>query len=99
MKMSRTVSLAMVVFAMCATYAQAHDLTTQSNTVAIHAQASSPKAQSSTVAFVHAAVVPMDRERVLPDQTVVVIDGRIAALGPASKVKVPRGAVRIDAKL
>ncbi len=52
---------------------------------------------SSAVAFVHAAVVPMDRERVLADQTVVVVDGKIAAVGPASEVAVPRGAVRIDA--
>lgn len=62
------------------------------------AQAADPKAGSNAVAFVHAAVVPMDRERVLPDQTVVVVDGRIAAVGPASEVSVPRGAVRIDAK-
>lgn len=53
---------------------------------------------SKAVAFVHAAVVPMDRERVLADQTVLVLDGRIAAVGPASKVRVPRGATRIDAR-
>ncbi len=62
------------------------------------AQAATPQATSRAVAFVHAAVVPMDRERVLPDQTVVVLDGRIAALGPASEVRIPREAVRIDAK-
>jgi hypothetical protein len=83
---------------MCASYAQAHDVQGQPNSVAIYAQAGNFKAQSSTVAFVHADVVPMDRERVLRDQTVVVVDGRIAALGPASKVKVPRNAVRIDAR-
>lgn len=63
-----------------------------------NAQASSMKAQSKTVAFVHASVVPMDQERVLADQTVVVVDGKIAALGPASKVKVPGSALRIDAR-
>jgi imidazolonepropionase-like amidohydrolase len=55
-------------------------------------------AATNTVAFLHASVVPMDRERVLADQTVVVVDGRIAAMGPDATVKVPRGAVRIDAQ-
>ena len=62
------------------------------------AHAAPSKATARTVAFVHAAVVPMDRERVLPDQTVVVVDGRIAALGPAATVKVPAGAVRVEAR-
>lgn len=53
---------------------------------------------SRTIAFIHAEVVPMDRERVLHDQTVVVANGRIAALGPASRIKVPAKAVRIDAR-
>lgn len=35
-------------------------------------------------AFVHLNLVPMDREAVLPDQTVVVRGGRIAAAGPAA---------------
>jgi imidazolonepropionase-like amidohydrolase len=60
------------------------------------AHAAPPKSKSRTVAFVHASVVPMDRERVLADQTVVVVDGRITALGPASEVKVPKGALRVD---
>ncbi|HEX8573571.1 MAG TPA: amidohydrolase family protein [Allosphingosinicella sp.] len=60
--------------------------------------ASGEDRRSNAVAFVHASVVPMDRERVLADQTVVVVDGRIAAVGPASRVAVPRGAVRIDAR-
>ena len=37
----------------------------------------------NAIAFVHASVVPMDRERILADPTVVVVDGRIAALGPS----------------
>jgi imidazolonepropionase-like amidohydrolase len=49
------------------------------------------------VAFVHAAVIPMDTERVLRDQTVVVARGEIVAIGPASRVKVPAGAFRVDA--
>ncbi len=49
------------------------------------------------IAFLHAEVIPMDRERVLHDHTVVVSDGKIVAVGPTSKVKVPPGAVRVDA--
>lgn len=53
-------------------------------------------AQQAT-AFVGANVIPMDSERVLEDQTVVVRDGRIVALGPRSEVEVPAGANRIEA--
>ena len=83
---------------MFASHAQAHDLKSQPHTVAISPLTPDLRTQSSTVAFVHAAVVPMDRERVLPDQTVLVVDGRISAMGPAARVKVPRGALRIDAR-
>ena len=97
--MSRTIyHIATAVSAMCASAAQAHDVQAQSNRVAIDAQAPDLKARSGAIALVHAAVVPMDREQVLPDQTVVVVNGRIAALGPASKVKVPRNALRINAR-
>jgi len=58
-------------------------------------QAAPPAA--TVVAFVHAGVIPMDRERVLRDHTVVIADGRIVEVGPASAVKVPARAVRIDA--
>lgn len=61
-------------------------------------QLQSPAPASDAIAFLHAAVIPMDRERVLPDQTVVVVDGRITAVGPASTVNVPRGSRRIDAR-
>jgi imidazolonepropionase-like amidohydrolase len=49
-------------------------------------------------AFVNVAVVPMDRERVLPGQTVLVQNGWITALDPGTTVKVPAGAVRIDSR-
>ncbi|HEX7706286.1 MAG TPA: amidohydrolase family protein [Thermoanaerobaculia bacterium] len=59
--------------------------------------AQDPAPDSDVVAFVHAAVVPMDRERVLRDHTVVFERGTIVAIGPDSAVKVPPGALRIDA--
>ena len=60
---------------------------------------SSPaSASEGTVAFVDVDVIPMDRERVLKNQTVVVRDGRIAEIGDAAKVKVPAGATRVDGR-
>ncbi|HKQ06919.1 MAG TPA: amidohydrolase family protein [Blastocatellia bacterium] len=53
---------------------------------------------SRPVAFVEVNVVPLDEERILERQTVIVRDGRIAEIGPATKVIVPKGALRIDAK-
>ncbi|MCI0491191.1 MAG: amidohydrolase family protein [Blastocatellia bacterium] len=50
------------------------------------------------VAFVNVNVIPMDRERVLKNQTVVVRDGRIAEIGDAAKVKAPAGALVIDGR-
>lgn len=47
-------------------------------------------------AIVHVNVIPMDRERVLSDQTVVVRGGRISRIGPASRTKVPAGSTVID---
>jgi imidazolonepropionase-like amidohydrolase len=55
-----------------------------------------PAAAPGTVAFVGVAVLPMDREGVLEDQTVVVVDGRIAEMGPASAVRVGSGATIVD---
>jgi len=48
------------------------------------------------VAFVNVSVLPMDRERILTGQTVIVRDGRIAEIGPAASVRVPADAQRID---
>ena len=53
-------------------------------------------AQQPTVAFVGVNVVPMTGPGVLADQTVIVTDGRIAAVGPSSAVAVPADAQRVD---
>ncbi|MDQ3798136.1 MAG: amidohydrolase family protein [Acidobacteriota bacterium] len=50
----------------------------------------------TTVAFVGVNVIPMDKERVLANQTVLVRDGLIAEIG--KNVKIPKGAQVIDAK-
>jgi imidazolonepropionase-like amidohydrolase len=48
------------------------------------------------IAFINVNVLPMDSNRVLKEQTVLVRGDRIVEVGPASKVKVAPGAVRID---
>jgi imidazolonepropionase-like amidohydrolase len=58
---------------------------------AISLLCASTRAPDSVVAFVDVTVIPMDRERALPGQTVVVRGGRISAIGPSSGVKPPRG--------
>ena len=52
--------------------------------------------QAAATAFVNVNVIPMDRERVLNNQTVVVRAGKIADIGDAAKIKVPKNAVRVD---
>ena len=47
------------------------------------------------IVFRDIAVVPMDTERVLPHQTVVVQAGKIAAIGPTNSMQEPAGAVVI----
>jgi imidazolonepropionase-like amidohydrolase len=56
------------------------------------------QAQQKPVAIVDVTVVPMDRERLLEHQTVVVQDGRIAALGPPHSVRFPATARQIDGR-
>ncbi len=50
----------------------------------------------AAVAFTRVNVVPMDSERVLRDQTVLVEQGRIRLLGSAGEVQVPAGVTTVD---
>ena len=54
-------------------------------------------AAAEEIAFVNVNVVPMDRERVLEGRTVLVADGRIAAIGPATSLPLPPDVRRIEA--
>ena len=60
-----------------------------------HAHQTSP---SQTIAFVDVNVVPMDEERVVPHQTVLIREQRIVGLGPRDMVRVPAGALRVAAQ-
>jgi hypothetical protein len=50
----------------------------------------------SVAAVIDVTVIPMDSERHLLHQTVVIRDGLIAELGPSAAVEVPASAERID---
>lgn len=53
---------------------------------------------TAVVAFESVSVVPMDQERILDSQTVIVRDGKIAEIGPSGGVPVPTGAQRVDGR-
>ncbi len=50
------------------------------------------------IAFVDVNVVPMDSERVIERQTVIVRDDKIVEIGPTSEVEVPSGVLVIDGR-
>jgi hypothetical protein len=54
--------------------------------------------QEPVTAFVDVSVLPMDSDRVLSGQTVVVRGERIVAMGPAGSITVPAGATRIEGR-
>lgn len=56
----------------------------------------SPAALAMSTAFVNVNVVPMSGEVVIEEQTVVVNDGVIVALGPVDEVPIPRDSIVID---
>ena len=66
--------------------------------VAARGAALGTKPVDQTIAFVGVNVVPMDREHVLADQTVLVQSGRIVSVAPAAAARIPAGARRIDGK-
>ncbi len=49
-----------------------------------------------TIAFMNVNVVPLDREGVLADQSVLVHDGRIVGMGPAADTPISERVTRID---
>jgi imidazolonepropionase-like amidohydrolase len=57
-----------------------------------------PAQSDRMVAFTNVTVVPMDSDRVLSDQTVLVTGDRITAVGPGGTTQAPAGATRVDGK-
>src|SRR5687768_12130144 len=66
--------------------------------IAVAAMACAPASAADVYAITNVNVIPMDRERVLPDSTVIVRDGRIEQVGPSNRITVPKDAVRIEGR-
>src|SRR5688572_12349821 len=54
--------------------------------------------KNDSVAFVGVSVIPMDREGILRDQTVVISRGKIVKLGSSKAARVPKNALIIDGR-
>ncbi len=54
------------------------------------------QANDQSIAFVNVNVIPMDTERVLEEQTVVIRDGIIQQIGNTARITVPENALQID---
>ena len=64
----------------------------------LQAQASRSALAPGTWAINGVTVIPMTAEPVIRDATVLVVDGRITAVGPTRSIRVPSGARRIDGR-
>lgn len=64
----------------------------------VSAQVSSSPSQPEIIAFTNVNVIPMDKEQVLENQTVIVENGRITAVSPSAEAKPPKNAKIIDGK-
>ena len=65
-------------------------------TISIAGQTGGSSPQGKVVAFINVNVIPMDRERVIRNQTVIVRNNTIAAIGDAKRINVPAGAQKVD---
>jgi len=54
------------------------------------------RANADTTIFVNVNIVPMTSEKIVPQQSLVVVDGRIAQIGDVDAVSVPKGATVVD---
>lgn len=57
-----------------------------------------PPLAAQTTAFVGVNVIPMDSERVIADQVVLVENGRITAMGPTAATTIPAGTFTVDGR-
>ncbi len=55
-------------------------------------------APQKITAFANVNVVPMNGGGILPDQTVLIRDGRISVIGSAQEIKIPADALKIEGK-
>lgn len=68
------------------------------STISTQTMSSFYQDKNEIFAFINVNVIPMDREVVLKNQTVVVSNGLITGIGPTNKIKIPTKAVRINGR-
>ena len=61
-------------------------------------EAAKPDSRAEIIAFRHVSVIPMGRESVLEDQTVLIKEGKIAQIGPSKAIKIPPHTREIEAR-
>jgi imidazolonepropionase-like amidohydrolase/glyoxylase-like metal-dependent hydrolase (beta-lactamase superfamily II) len=87
--------------AVAAAYADAYPAVTAAR-AGVSATRAAPASRTplvpGTFALTRVNVIPMTSDTVLHHMTVLVRDGRIVALGPSGKVRMPRGARTIDGR-
>jgi len=66
--------------------------------LAISAPLQHSGAVTDTIAIADVTVLPMDRERLLQHQTLVIAGGRIVAMGGVRRIPIPAGATRVDGR-
>lgn len=66
--------------------------------IALAAMACAPASAADVYAITNVNVLPMDRERIIPDSIVIVRNGRIEQVGQSNRVTIPRDAVRIEGR-
>lgn len=57
-----------------------------------------PDSKTRDIVFTNVSVLPMDKETVLPNQTVIIKNGRVSAIGQTNKIKYNNNALVIDGK-
>ena len=67
-------------------------------TVSLGVLPAQPDPHQAVTAFVGVSVIPMDKEAVVPNQTVIVREQKIAWVGPSDSAKIPEGATRVEGK-
>lgn len=90
---SRVISIAIVVgcFLACGSITNSQRLKTNESLI-------KKTVSGQPIAFVNVNVIPMDAERLLRNQTVIVQDGKISAVGFSNQVRIPENALKIEGR-
>src|SRR5687768_18355939 len=73
-------------------------ITAATLTQPLEAQTSRTALAPGNLAITNVTVIPMTSDTAIPNATVVVRDGRITAVGPADRVRIPGRTRRVDGR-